>query len=81
MPCQSTQLTKAIRSLEKEATSTATLKDEVDKLRSWKDIKTAEIEDLLEKVSDWRYPDSCLLLVLLQHQTGSFYCEELRASK
>ena len=45
------QLTKAIRSLEKEAKSSATLRDEVDKLRSWKDSKAAEVEDLMEKVS------------------------------
>lgn len=44
------QLTKAVRSLEKEATLSAALKDEVDRLRSWKDIKAAEMEDLMEKV-------------------------------
>lgn len=51
IPSVAVQLTKAIRSLEKEATLSAALKEEVDKLRSWKDSKADEIEDLMEKVS------------------------------
>lgn len=47
------QLTKTVRALEKETARHVALKDETDKLRTWKANKAAEIEDLMEKVSSY----------------------------
>ena len=44
------QLTKAVRALQKDVASNATLNEEVEKLRSWKESKAVEIEELMEKV-------------------------------
>lgn len=44
------QLTKAIRALQKDVASNAALSEEVEKLRSWKERKALEIEELMEQV-------------------------------
>lgn len=48
--CCIRQLTKTVRTLEKEAALHATLQEDVGKLQAWKKAKTAEMKDLMEQV-------------------------------
>ncbi|CAM9139039.1 unnamed protein product [Sphacelaria rigidula] len=49
---EKSELTKAIRTLEKEAALHATLEEDVGKLQAWKKAKTAEIKDLMEQLDE-----------------------------
>lgn len=60
------QLTKAVRTLEKEAASHVTLKEELEKMQAWKRTKVAEIEDLMEQV----YASRGLMPVAIHHPTS-----------
>ncbi|CBN74280.1 conserved unknown protein [Ectocarpus siliculosus] len=77
---EKTDLTKAIRSLEKEATSTAGLKDEVEKLRSWKDSKAAEMEDLLEKLDESKAYEEMVEALTTKNLEIGERCGELEAT-
>eukprot|EP00752_Nemacystus_decipiens_P011881 g10535.t1 len=77
---EKTQLTKAVRSLEKEAKSCATLQDEVDKLRSWKDSKAAEIEDLMEKLDESKAYEEMVEALTTKNLELGERCGELEAT-
>lgn len=57
------QLTKVIRTLEKEAARHAAVKEEADKLRLWKEAKIVELEDLMEKVAT----ETCVCLMFFSN--------------
>ncbi|CAM9242814.1 unnamed protein product, partial [Hapterophycus canaliculatus] len=73
-------LTKAIRSLEKEARFSAALKDEVDRLRSWKDSKAAEIEDLMEKLDESKAYEEMVESLTTKNLEIGERCGELEAA-
>eukprot|EP00903_Cladosiphon_okamuranus_P014632 g13568.t1 len=77
---EKTDLTKAVRLLEKEVKSSTTLQDEVDKLRSWKDNKAAEIEDLMEKLDESKAYEEMVETLTTKNLELGERCGELEAT-
>ncbi|CAN0002365.1 unnamed protein product [Scytosiphon promiscuus] len=77
---EKSDLTKAIRSLEKEATLSAALKEEVDRLRSWKESKATEIEDLMEQLDESKAYEEMVESLTTKNLEIGERCSELEAA-